>query len=59
MNNNTPYYIFANYSDQLGWYEYSTDGNYLKVNELILSYLNKNSNEYDSEYITDTPGEYY
>lgn len=59
MNNNTPYYIFANYSDQLGWYEYSTDGNYLKVNELILSYLNKNSNEYNSEYIPDTPREYY
>lgn len=59
MNSNTPYYILANYSDQLGWYEYSTDGNYLKVNELILSYLAKNSAEYESEYIPDTPGEYY
>lgn len=59
MNNNTMENILSNYTDESGWYEYSTDGNYLKINELFLSYLNKNSNEYDSEYITDTPREYY
>lgn len=59
INSYTPENIFANYTDEFGWYEYSTDGNYLKINELFASYLTKNSTEYDGGYIPETVSEYY
>lgn len=59
VNGYTPENIFANYTDEFGWYEYSADGNYLKINELFASYLTKNSTESDGGYIPKTVSEYY
>lgn len=38
--------LLAGYTDDCGWYEYSADGSYLKINELFLYYL-INGKEYD------------
>lgn len=57
-NSSTPENIYSEYTDQLGWYEYSDDGSYLKINALFLSYLTKNSTEYNSEYFPETLDEY-
>ena len=51
MNNNVTDDIFSNCTDEFGWYEYSTDGSYLKINALFESYLMKNNTEYDNIYI--------
>lgn len=57
VNDNTADNIYSNYTDEFGWYEYSDNGNYLKINGLFESYLMKNNTEYDSVYIPEIRNE--